>query len=132
MEERVADLSFYNNRSLKFHWYDYQNQNLLVLEELQKSGLPYRVIDAYYLNMRRPDEHRAHQNDCLHNCYPGKMDVYNQLMLHYLRMDRNRDDIKRIQLVAKANNWRLDKTTFYDKNATQIAMDIRTGKAGHR
>ena len=128
MESRVADLSFYNERSIKFHWYDYQHQNELVLKELEMSGLPYRVIDGYYLNMLRPDEHRAHQNDCLHNCYPGKMDVYAQLMFHYLRMDRERQDIKQSQSVAKKYKWKLDETTFYDREATERAKKIRTSK----
>ena len=52
-------------------------------------------MDAYYLNVLRPDEHRAHQKDCLHNCYPGKMDVYNRLLLHYVRMRRSRYDTQR-------------------------------------
>jgi GDSL/SGNH-like Acyl-Esterase family found in Pmr5 and Cas1p len=61
------------------------------------NAISYRVIDAYHLNLRRPDEHRAHADDCLHNCYPGKMDVYNQLLLHYLKMDRTRHDVQRLQ-----------------------------------
>ena len=74
---------------------DYQRQNNLILEILRQ-GLGddgFEILDAYYLNVLRPDEHRAHQGDCLHNCYPGKMDVYNQLLLHYLRAQRTADDV---------------------------------------
>ena len=60
-------------------------------------SLTYRVIDTYHLNMLRPDEHRAHTNDCLHNCYPGKMDVQNQLLLHFLKMDRSAHDVQRLE-----------------------------------
>lgn len=96
MEFRVANLELYNNQSINFHWYDYHHQNKLVLKLLEESGLEFQVIDAYELNMRRPDEHRAQQGDCLHNCYPGKMDVYNQLLLHYLKMQRSQADTDRL------------------------------------
>lgn len=96
MESRVANLKLYNNQSINYHWYDYHHQNKLVLNLLKESGLEFQVIDAYELNMRRPDEHRAHQGDCLHNCYPGKMDVYNQLLLHYLKMQRTEADADRL------------------------------------
>ncbi|GAX12109.1 hypothetical protein FisN_15Lh198 [Fistulifera solaris] len=128
MEERVANLAFYNNRSINFHWYDYQHQNELVLKEIEKAGIEYNIIDAYYLNMLRPDEHRAHQDDCLHNCYPGKMDVYNQLMLHFLRMNRSKSDVKKAESVAKANKWPIDETTVYDPEATEAARKIRNFK----
>jgi hypothetical protein len=109
LESRVADLQLYNNRSIYYRWYDYQHQNKLVLQELRDSGLEYQVIDAYELNMRRPDEHRAHQGDCLHSCYPGKMDVYNRLLLHYLNMVRSDEDVKRLEVrfqsyLARASN----------------------------
>jgi hypothetical protein len=128
MEERVANLAFYNNRSINFHWYDYQHQNELVLNEIEKAGIDYNIIDAYYLNMLRPDEHRAHQDDCLHNCYPGKMDIYNQLMLHFLRMNRSKNDAKKAESVAKANKWAIGETTVYDPEATEAARKIRNFK----
>lgn len=132
MEARVADLSFYNNRSINFHWYDYQPQNELVLKELEQAELDYQVIDAYYLNMLRPDEHRAHQGDCLHNCYPGKMDVYSQLMLQYLLMERTQEDVQRAREVAAEFEWPIDKTTIYDKEATEAARKIREGRSSIR
>ena len=99
MESRVANFSLYwSNRSINYHWYDYHHQNKLVLQELEQSGLEeYQVIDAYELNMRRPDEHRAHEGDCLHNCYPGKMDSYNRLLLHFLKRDRREEDSQRLE-----------------------------------
>lgn len=98
MEQLIANRSNYNERTIKYHWYDYQHQNKLVLNELN-NGLGddgFQVLDAYHLNVRRPDEHRAHQGDCLHNCYPGKMDLYNQLLLHFLQMGRNQSDVDRL------------------------------------
>jgi hypothetical protein len=101
MEAFVGNRSLYDNRTILYHWYDYQHQNLLVEDLLtrelsppnQQDDTALQILDAYYLNLRRPDQHRAHQGDCLHNCYPGKMDVYSQLMLHYLRQQRKKQDI---------------------------------------
>jgi hypothetical protein len=87
-------LANYGNQTINFHWYDFQRQNNLVLRELEASGLDYNIIDGYHLNILRPDEHRTHTGDCLHNCYPGKMDVYNQLLLHFLRMERSEEDVQ--------------------------------------
>lgn len=94
MENWISNVSNYDAYTSKYHWYDYQHQNELVLN-LLRQGLGddgFQVLDAYHLNVRRPDEHRVRQGDCLHNCYPGKMDVYNQLLLHYLRMERTQAD----------------------------------------
>jgi len=94
MEAWIANKSNYDNRTINYHWYDYQHQNELAVNMLQESlGFEHDILDAYHLNVRRPDEHRSHQNDCLHNCYPGKMDVYNQLLLHFLKIRRDRDDV---------------------------------------
>jgi len=83
MEDRIRNRSHYNNVSIKYHWYDFQHQNQLILQALEDSELDFQVLDAYDLNILRPDEHRAHQNDCLHNRYPGKIDIYNRILLHY-------------------------------------------------
>jgi len=106
MEAMISDRSNYNNRTIKYHWYDYQRQNQMVVDMLtnnpsisqqgqETSSHPFflEIIDAYYLNVRRPDEHRVHQGDCLHNCYPGKQDVYSQLLLHFLKSQRKQSDI---------------------------------------
>ena len=98
MEAWVKNFSNYDNHTIKYHWYDYKRQNDLVLEMLDKMmDDEYDVMDAYHLNMLRPDEHRAHEGDCLHNCYPGKMDVYSRLLLHFLMMRRSSEDTKDLE-----------------------------------
>lgn len=139
MEALVADRSLYldddessssddprhKRPKLSYQWYDYQHQNELTLSVLQDSGIPFQVIDAYSLNILRPDDHRALQGDCLHNCFPGKMDVYNQLLLHYLRRDWAANDVERIQAVAGEQGWKTNVTTPYDKQVWQEAKRIR-------
>lgn len=90
-EAYVQRRSNYDTKTLAHHWYDFKRQNHLV-EELvneffsqQKASKMMMILDAYYLNILRPDDHRAHQNDCLHNCYPGKMDVYSRWLLHAIQ-----------------------------------------------
>ena len=107
MEATVNDLKNYDNVTIHYHWYDFQHQNLLMVDHLKRAGLDFEVIDAYYINILRPDEHRVQSGDCLHNCYPGKMDVYNQLLLHYLRQQRTEQDIERLEELF---------TAAYDKN----------------
>jgi len=90
MEDRVKNMSNYENQTWlgskknkwkEMHWWDFKHQNKLVLEAFKKSSLRYDIIDAYEINILRPDLHR----DGLHSCFPGKMDIYNQLLLHFLR-----------------------------------------------
>jgi hypothetical protein len=101
METWIANRSNYDDRTMHYHWYDYQHQNELVIDTLYRGlGNEFDVLDAYNLNIRRPDEHRSSKGDCLHNCYPGKMDVYNQLMLHFLKMRRTQDDVDEL-----VNRW---------------------------
>ena len=101
MEALINNRSNYNNRTIKYHWFDYQHQNELVVNmltthksfsEVSLTPFFFQIMDAYYINVLRPDEHRTHQRDCLHNCYPGKMDVYSQLLLHFLKMQRSKSD----------------------------------------
>jgi len=97
MEANVADMSFYKGGTRTsvpargFHWWDFQHQNELMIQAFSESGLAYEVMDAYDINILRPDKHRG--SDCLHSCYPGKMEVYNQLTLHIL---------KRVVLMSKS------------------------------
>jgi hypothetical protein len=130
MEARIGNLSLYDEKKIKYHWYDYQHQNELVEKELKSRGIRHRILDAYHLNVLRPDEHRAHQGDCLHSCYPGKMDVYSRLMLHYLRGDRTATDIDILKAVSKEQGWDTNITTFYDKNATVEAAAKRVAAGG--
>ena len=121
MEALINDRSNYNNRTIKYHWFDYQHQNEMVVDMLTKqpyfsqeiSTPPFffEIMDAYYLNVLRPDEHRSHQGDCLHNCYPGKMDVYSQLMLHFLKRQRKQSDIH--SLIA----WQEGRIRAYNETA---------------
>jgi hypothetical protein len=94
MEAWISNRSNYDNHTIGYHWYDYKHQNELILNMLEHSlKFNYDVIDAYNINILRPDEHRAHQSDCLHNCYPGKMDVYSRLLLHFLNRRRTPGDV---------------------------------------
>lgn len=123
MEALVEDVLRYDNVTIEYHWHDFRRQNELVLKEFVKAELSnFQVIDAYHLNILRPDEHRVHQNDCLHSCFPGKMDVYNQLLLHFLKMQRSTNDIKRLIQVAADNDWPARVVdTPYTPNATAAA-----------
>ena len=59
-----------------------------MLETFEKSNLSYSAIDAYKINIRRPDLHNSRSDGffyCLHSCIPGKSDIYNRLLLHFLR-----------------------------------------------
>jgi hypothetical protein len=80
MEEYVAQSDIYN-------WNKFQHQNELMQNWFDEAGLDYQVIDAYDLMLLRPDNHlNPDTGDCSHNCVPGKPDVYNELILHYLKL----------------------------------------------
>jgi GDSL/SGNH-like Acyl-Esterase family found in Pmr5 and Cas1p len=130
IEARIANLTLYDDAKIHYHWYDFQHQNVLAEAELKQRGMRHRILDAYHLNVLRPDEHRAHQNDCLHSCYPGKMDVYSRLLLHYLRIDRTAADVAILKSVAKEQGWNTNVTTVYDKNATLAATAQRVAAGG--
>ena len=92
MEALVVDPSGYDwpgkpPEAPVLNWWLFKGQNALVLQEFAASNLTYYdVIDGYDLMIRRPDLHKA-PSDCLHSCIPGKVDVYPQLLLHYLSME---------------------------------------------
>lgn len=133
MEAWIANRSNYNERTIQYHWFDYQRQNILVEKVWsEKANFPVRILDAYDLNVLRPDEHRAHQGDCLHNCYPGKMDVYNQLMLHYLRNDRTVEAVQNQRLVAPDLARSTDTATVYDKEGWTNARKDREERKKNR
>jgi GDSL/SGNH-like Acyl-Esterase family found in Pmr5 and Cas1p len=111
MEKHVADLSQYTAKEIPYHWYDFRHQNGLVEAELvNRKQVRHRIVDGYHINLLRPDGH----NDCLHSCYPGKMDVYSQLLLHYLRGDRTWEDVQRLQSAHDDLGWNLNVTSEYD------------------
>jgi hypothetical protein len=85
MEEHVADESNYNVSNHYLNWREFKRQNELSLRVYEQANLTFDVVDAYHINILRPDQHLEKRNDCLHSCYPGKMDVYNQLLLHFLQ-----------------------------------------------
>jgi GDSL/SGNH-like Acyl-Esterase family found in Pmr5 and Cas1p len=115
MEAHIADLSQYVGSALDFHWYDFQHRNLLAEAELKRRrhNLTYQILDGYHINVLRPDKH----TDCLHSCCPGKMDVYPQLMLHYLRGDRTAADVESLRSVFHEHQWNINVTTNIKKTS---------------
>jgi len=101
MESYVGDLDNYDNQTVEFNWFRFKHQNEIVLDMISNSSLAYEVIDAYHLNMRRPDGHRINTGDCLHNCYPGKMDVYAQILQHFLGVQRSKSDVLRMETLFR-------------------------------
>lgn len=84
MEDLISNKSNYGSaKELNFNWFNFKQRNKLMLDMFNVSNLNYSVIDAYEINIRRPDNHKY--PDCLHNCVPGKTDVYNRLLLHSLK-----------------------------------------------
>eukprot|EP00577_Skeletonema_sp_RCC1716_P026447 CAMPEP_0113416684 /NCGR_PEP_ID=MMETSP0013_2-20120614/25249_1 /TAXON_ID=2843 ORGANISM="Skeletonema costatum, Strain 1716" /NCGR_SAMPLE_ID=MMETSP0013_2 /ASSEMBLY_ACC=CAM_ASM_000158 /LENGTH=190 /DNA_ID=CAMNT_0000303759 /DNA_START=776 /DNA_END=1348 /DNA_ORIENTATION=+ /assembly_acc=CAM_ASM_000158 len=88
MEAVIANKSSYKANMLKFRWWEFKAQNVIMENLLTASRLRnYHILDAYDINIRRPDHHRP--PDCLHNCFPSKTEVYHQLMLHFLKVSAN-------------------------------------------
>jgi len=88
IEDIIANKSNYNAKELTYKWFNFKRRNNIMLEMFEKSNLSYSVIDAYEINIRRPDHHNSNgvgYFDCLHSCIPGKPDIYNRLLLHFLR-----------------------------------------------
>jgi len=69
------------------HWADFGHQNEIVLEIFRASGIDFVVMDAYRINILRPDGHVG-GNDCLHSCLGSKTDVYSQLLLHIIKLHK--------------------------------------------
>jgi hypothetical protein len=111
-----------DNPNQNYHWTEIQGQNILVLNELQKwsSRIDYQVIDAYSVNILRPDQHRTPPRDCLHSCDSGKIQVYNRLMLHYLSGSRTLKDIQILQDFQ--HPW--NRTTNIQPNGQDIIYDM--------
>ncbi|GKY92926.1 hypothetical protein MPSEU_000261600 [Mayamaea pseudoterrestris] len=77
-----------SRQAKKYHWNDFDRQNQLIEAILQQSNVEYEMLDAYDVNILRPDNHRASLKDCLHSCMGSKLDVYAQLLLHILQRKR--------------------------------------------
>lgn len=85
MEQHVTDRSMYTEHTLRWHWYDFQKQNQIVVGAFSNSSLDWDLLDAYALNILRPDEHQ--NGDCLHNCQPGsKTLVLDRILLHLMKL----------------------------------------------
>ena len=74
MEDLVANLTWYPLKGGKRgHWWKFKEQNLLMMESLNKSGLGFEVIPSYDVHILRPDSHKSlvppqGEIDCLHHC----------------------------------------------------------------
>lgn len=87
MERLVANQSMYNKPSqyTKFGWWAMKHQNRIAKEKFASSNLSYAVIDAYDLQILRPDLHLGQEGDCVHNFEMTKQPVINQIFLHILK-----------------------------------------------
>lgn len=108
MEALVAttESSVYNDSVVHwgaYDWASFKRQNKMFVSLLQLSGLDFDVMPAYEINILRPDNHvllppntTADKIDCLHSRYPGKMGVYNQLLLHLILVRQERQALSEI------------------------------------
>ncbi|CAB9498774.1 Protein trichome birefringence-like [Seminavis robusta] len=87
-EKSTNDPTVY--RKGEYHWQDFQRQNQLVTHWIQQPVLSHttiHIMDSYQTNILRPDNHRAHMNDCLHSCSPGGgSDLNSQWLFHIIRV----------------------------------------------
>lgn len=96
IEMHVGNISLYDENGpfkLDYHWYDFKQQNDVVVKKIAEYLEDYGIIDAYATNILRPDEHIINemQVDCLHNCQPGsKTLLLNQWLLHLQRIKISR------------------------------------------
>ena len=108
MEALVANTSLYSPKELTFQWQQFQHQNQLAEQAFVDvlgtttnttrtfNNIIWDILDAYDVNILRPDEHLVKHNDCLHSCQPGsKTLVYNTLLLHILRRWRQQVVVER-------------------------------------
>jgi hypothetical protein len=91
MEDYVA------SNPTKYHWERFKHQNGIAVRKIESSGLNhYEIIDGYEIGITRPDIAGLHSNDCLHSCKLGVADVYNTILLHYLRANKTSEGILRV------------------------------------
>jgi hypothetical protein len=65
--EEMESLIASHNLSIIYRWDQFSDQNKLVLELFQNTSLEYQVMDAYHVNILRPDAHKhGNAKDCLH------------------------------------------------------------------
>jgi len=78
-----------DNFETGYHWNEFHVQNKLMKDTLKHTNLTYEVMDAYYVNILRPDLHKnGVKNDCLHTCLPDD-DGYSWLLHHMLLVKYN-------------------------------------------
>lgn len=86
--EEMEQLIARDTTNLAYHYNEFSVQNELVLNafQIQKrtANLSYEVMDAYHVNILRPDMHPS-KNDCLHTCLP-KDNTYSWLLNHMLHV----------------------------------------------
>jgi hypothetical protein len=70
------------------HWEKFQHQNELIIQALKESQVNFSILDAYHINILRPDGHvvGGEKNDCLHSCMGSKIDVYSQILMHLIKV----------------------------------------------
>jgi hypothetical protein len=73
-----------HSNAVGYNWDKFQHQNKLVLDLLARSSLDFEIMDAYDINILRPDAH-AGGSDCLHSCLPGD-DIYSYITQHMLQL----------------------------------------------
>ena len=92
IERYIENLTLYSDSGPykpDFHWYDFKQQNALVVPKILEYIDDFDVIDSYATNVLRPDEHISNNLTvgCLHNCQPGsKTLLLNQWLLHLQRL----------------------------------------------
>ena len=82
-----------------YNWWNYDKINKLIIDAFQafkkrhrgdvnNTPFQFEELPAYDINLLRPDGHvglHSGNLDCLHNCDPGVVDVYNVVLLHLMR-----------------------------------------------
>ena len=103
MEFLTQNMTHYQEHP-EYGWYAQKEQNSIVLSKLStylksndvsnnavapssssssSSQFDVEIVDAYPIQIRRPDSH----TDCLHSCLPNsKTDTLNQMLLHLFRL----------------------------------------------
>lgn len=73
----------------KGHWWDFKEQNEIIIKALKVSNISYDIMPAYHVNILRPDLHQLYaprqqgkKRDCLHTCLP--QDNTLSTLLHHM------------------------------------------------
>lgn len=91
-------------RKGEYHWQDFQRQNALVKQLLLEQWQPQlthvqiHILDAYSVNILRPDNHRSHMRDCLHSCSPGGGSDFNSQWLFHILLRQQQQELQSLVL----------------------------------